>query len=59
MERYGATSSDLTLEEAQQYSQEIFEELLFRYPDILIQIQPFILGSGAVAGFSFFLIRDL
>lgn len=55
----GDSITNLTLEEAQQYSQEIFEELLFQYPDFLMQMQPFILGSGAVAGFSFFLIRDL
>lgn len=50
---------EISLEEALQEPPEFFEELLSTNPNLLVQLQPFALGSGAVAGFSFFLIREL
>lgn len=49
----------LTLGEALQLPPEQFEEILQENPDILLELQPFMLGSGAVSTFSFFLIREL
>lgn len=48
----------ITLSEALQHPDE-FETLLQEQPDLLIELQPFMLGSGAISTFSFFLIRNL
>lgn len=50
---------EISLSDALLESPEVFSELVATHPELLIQMQPFRLGSGAVTDFSFFLIRDL
>lgn len=49
----------VSIEDLAQESPEVLEELLANNPELLIQLQPFMFGTGAVASFSFFLIRNL
>ncbi len=51
--------TEILLRDALNGPPEFFEELVSSNPDILLNLQPFMLGSGAVTAFSFFLIRDL
>ena len=48
----------LDMNELAKHSQDEIAEQLNRHPEWLLQIQPFILGSGAVTTFSFFLIKE-
>lgn len=46
------------INEITKYSQDEIAELLSKNPELLLQMQPFMLGAGAVATFSFFLIKE-
>ena len=50
---------NITLEDAAQLPPEVLDELLSSSSEALLQLQPFMFGTGAVTGFSFFLIREL
>ena len=50
---------DLSVIDVLENSPEVIEELLSENPELLIQLQPFMFGTGAVATFSFYLIRNL
>lgn len=50
---------EVSLGEILESSPERLQEILAENPELLIQLQPFMLGSGAVTHFSFFLIREL
>ena len=51
--------SEVSLQDAMEYSPEEFAALLENHPELYIQLQPFMYGSGAVSVFSFFLVREL
>lgn len=55
----GEGNDVLSLNEVLENSPENFEASLAENPGLLLQLQPFMFGSGAVAGFSFYLIREL
>lgn len=48
-----------TLATLQELSEVDLSETLHAHPELLIDLQPFMLGSGAVTTFSFFLIKEL
>lgn len=50
---------EISLTELLNNSPGMIEELLASNPDLLLQLQPFMFGTGAVTTFSFFLIREL
>jgi hypothetical protein len=50
---------EISLGEVLESDPDLLEELLAENPELLLQLQPFMLGSGAVTHFSFFLIREL
>ena len=51
--------SEVSLQDAMEYSPEEFAALLENHPELYIQLQPFMFGSGAVSVFSFYLVREL
>lgn len=56
---YNNGEHNITLEEAAQLPSDVLDELLSSSPEALLQLQPIMFGTGAVTGFSFFLIREL
>lgn len=50
---------EISLKEALENSPEVIEDLLATQSNLLLELQPFILGSGAITSFSFFLIKEL
>jgi len=50
---------EVTLEKVLESYPEDIEKLLMYNPEFFLQLQPFMFGSGAIATFSFFLIRNL
>ena len=49
----------VSLGEILESSPDRLEDIIAENPELLVQLQPFMLGSGAVTHFSFFLIREL
>lgn len=52
-------NNEISISEMAEQHPETLEELFTENPELLIELQPFAFGSGAVTSFSFFLIRNL
>lgn len=52
-------NNEIAINELAKQSPEVLSKRLTEHPELLIELQPFAFGSGAVTSFSFFLIRNL
>lgn len=50
---------EIHLQDIQYDSPEVLTELLNQHPELLLQLQPYMFGTGAVSKFSFILVREL